>query len=429
MRTEREPEGEPNANQGSETRCRGVRKLPARVGRPKPYGVQWRLDGKAKSEFFAEAALRDKRYAELVRSARKGTLTRILDRREFEEWLAFKAAIGQETDWRHVVDAWRTSLQSKDGSVCSISVKDACAEYMVAQERLYAAKRLSADTMRHKRQKIGRLFSDAFGANQLDKVSGEDIEQWIVDDLGFENADTINSYRKHVRALYSYFAKQVRHNPADDIEVRDASVEYVNILSVRDTAKLFLYALKNRRVALGRLALEAFIGLRFGSGQRLEKHDINFEDKGVLLPAKKLKTGRRHYIDGLPENLWPWLDATTPDCWSLKPSEWMHMKSGLFHDAGVPHPRNCLRHSFATYHVAAFKNPGLTATILCHTNQMKLWSNYNGNATHAFGKLYFTITPETVEQTARSTALQHLPGKPQTEEARDKESALDDQKP
>jgi hypothetical protein len=37
--------------------------------------------------------------------------------------------------------------------------------------------------------------------------------------------------------------------------------------------------------------------------------DVNFADKGITLPAAKLKIRKRHYIDGLPENLWPWLNA------------------------------------------------------------------------------------------------------------------------
>lgn len=170
-------------------------------------------------------------------------------------------------------------------------------------------------------------------------------------------------------------------------------VGVVEILTVEQAAQLFAYARKHQRDAIGRLALEAFAGLRFSSAFRLEKSDINFDDRGILLPAHKLKTERRHYIDGLPDNLWEWLRVTNDGCWAMEGSEWMHLKSRLFVDAKVPHPRNCLRHSFCTYHVAAYKNPGLTATILCHRNQQKLWQAYNGNAKQADGVKYFEIRP------------------------------------
>ena len=70
--------------------------------------------------------------------------------------------------------------------------------------------------------------------------------------------------------------------------------------------------------------------------------------------------------------------------------------------AKVPHPHNALRHSFASHHVAAFKKPGLTAFLLCHGSEKKLWSNYKGNATEAEGKRWWEITPLSCEATKES---------------------------
>ena len=398
-RTNGEPDGELGANQGSNSTQRGVRKLKPREGRPKPYGVQWRTDGKVKTEFYADTTQRDKRYAGLVREARRGNLAQVPDRSDMADWYAFKKSIN-DTPWQDVVAGWRADLQHRGVSLCDLLVKDAVTTYMAEMEKAFFERRLSDDTIRHKRQKIG-LFSDTFGSNRLDAVRGEDIEEWLEEDLGLDVAATFNTYRRHLRSFFSFFGKQIRSNPLDDVKPLDERIEHVGILTVRETAQLFDYALHNQRAALGRLALEAFAGLRFSSAYRLEKNDINFVDRGISLPAQKIKTQRRHYIDGLPQNLWSWLEATTPDCWSLTQSEWMHMKSELFENAKVGHPHNCLRHSFCTYHMAAFKNPGLTATLLCHSNQQKLWSNYNGRATQADGKKYWTITPQTVADLVR----------------------------
>ena len=167
----------------------------------------------------------------------------------------------------------------------------------------------------------------------------------------------------------------------------------IEVLTLKETAELFAYAEKNYAELVPRLALEAFAGLRFSSAFRLERGDINFADKGIHLPAHKLKTGRRHYIDGLPANLWKWLALETPATWSMTPRNYRRLKSEVFDRAGVRHPANCLRHSFCTFHVAAFKNPGLTATLLCHRNQSLLWSNYNGRAKQADGIAYFKLAP------------------------------------
>jgi integrase len=379
-------------------RIHGLTKLKPRLDRPSPYGVQWFVDGAQKREYFRDEDARDTRYNDLTKAGKRGMLGDELTRSEKIAARAFFDAIG-DTPWHDVVAGWRENQEKSGVETCTKTVERATVEYLAHVKDLLAAGEISKDTECHKRKQIGR-FAQTFGPNMLDEVTAEDIESWI-DELGFPSSGTFNSYRKQIRSFFEHHRKQVK-NPVDEIKSRSDAVESVGILEVPQAAALFEYARNKHPEALGRLALEAFAGLRFSSALRLEKSDINFEDKGILLPAHKIKTGRRHYIDGLPENLWPWLKKTNDACWALSNTSWMHLKSRLFVGAGVPHPRNCLRHSFCTYHVAAHKNPGLTATILCHRNQQKLWSNYYGVATNAEGLRYFTITPATAKTIAES---------------------------
>ena len=399
-RSKDDPERDPNATSGSEeSQIRGIRRF-IRHGRPSPFCVQWRIDGQVKSEYFKEAKDRDKRAGELARARTKGILIQVPQRAEQAEWQAFKTAIG-ETPWQDVVTGWKAHQKASGVVLCPLTVQAAVEAYLKEIEALETGEQLSEDTARQKRQKV-EAFAAAFGGNRLTQVTGEDIEDWIESDLGYDNPHTFNNWRKHIRTLFDHYRKQIHQNPCDDIRTRNDATEHVGILTPAQTAKLFAYALtENRRHLIGRLALESFAGLRFASAYRLEKADINFKDRGLLLPKHKIKTKRRHYIDGLPENLWPWMDVTSDACWSLTPAEYMKEKSQLFSDAKVPHPHNCLRHSFCTYHVAAYKNPGLTATILCHRNQGMLWARYNGNATQDQGKRYWTITPETASALAK----------------------------
>ncbi len=399
-RSKNDPERDPNATSGPEENgIRGIRRF-SRPGRPSPFCVQWRVDGQVKSEYFKEAKDRDKRAGELARARIKGVLVQVPQRAEQAEWQAFKTTIG-DTPWQDVVEGWKAHLKASGTVPSSLTVKEAVETYVKEIEALEAEGQLSEDTVRQKRQKV-EAFAVTFGSNRLTEITGDDIEDWIESDLGYQNPHTFNNWRKHIRTFYDQHRKQIRQNPCDDIRTRSDATEHVGILTPVQTAKLFSYALtNNRRHLIGRLALEAFAGLRFASAYRLEKADINFQDRGLLLPKHKIKTKRRHYIDGLPDSLWSWLAATNDACWSLTPAEYMKEKSQLFTDAKVEHPHNCLRHSFCTYHVAAFKNPGLTATILCHRNQGMLWARYNGNATQEQGKLYWTITPKTAAAIAR----------------------------
>lgn len=364
----------------------GVWNLKPRPGRPNPFGLEWRVDGKRKKEFFPTEKARDARKSSLLQARSKGAISTKLTRAEIADWQAFQTAIG-ETPWQDVVAAWRAS-----GKVpCEMTVREAYAPFLAEVNARFARKEFTAGYRRHAEQKV-ELFVNAFGANRLDAVTSESISEWL-DDLPYAANGTFNMYRKMVRWFFEHHRKQLERNPVDDVPARSEIIEKVEILTPDQTQTLFDATLKHHPEAIGRLALEAFAGLRFSSATRLSKSDINFEERGILLPPEKLKTGRRHYIDGLPDNLWLWLARTNAACWALESSQWMHLKSSCFEKAGVAHPRNCLRHSFCTYHVAAYKDPGRTALLLCHRNQQKLWSNYRGIATLSEGLRYFGIQP------------------------------------
>lgn len=371
---------------------RGVRSLD-RLGKASPFGVEWRVDGRRKTEWFKNASDRDRRAASLRREKRANTLGQVLSREESQEWALFKLAIG-DADWRHVIAAWK----DVGGRSAGMTVAEVVQRYLTMQDQRLADDRLAKVTHKKNCPKA-RMFAADFGSIPVLQVTGQQIEEWI-DDLGFEAEETFNTYRKVIYAIFEGAKKECPFNPASEVELRRHDGD-VGIISVEETATLLRHAKEHIPEVLPRLALEAFVGLRFSSAFRLEKSDINFEDRGILLPAHKLKTGKRHYIDGLPENLWSWLSFETPATWAITPREYLRLKSKCFDDAKVPHPHNCLRHGFCTYHVAAFKNPGRTATILCHRDQNLLWTRYNGRATQRNGLAYFQLVP--ADKSGRST--------------------------
>ena len=374
-----------------------VRKL-LRVDRPSPFLVQWGRGTETKTESFKTSEERDQRYEEIRREQNIGREDRVFSSAELNEYAAIKAAIG-DANWIDVVSGWREHL-IKTGRLSSRrTISEAAEEYIKEAEALLNEGKLARDTFRQKRHKLREFASKFEASRRMVDVTADEITDWI-NSSGSRNPSTFNSYLKHIRAFYNANKKHVPSSPADEVPMKDDSVEEVGIITPKEAAKLFGFALKNKPDAIGRLALEAFAGLRFGSADKLSKEDINFAEKGIMLPKYKVKTRRRFYLDGLPDNLWDWMDLVTDACWQMEKNDWMHMKSRLFAGACVPHPRNCLRHSFCTYHVSAYKNPGRTATILCHQNQTQLWGHYHGIASQAAGLTYFSITPENVEQIA-----------------------------
>lgn len=364
-----------------------------------------------KQMWFPTAEARDEKATEVANLRRNRMMVASLTRAEMDEYRAFKEAAGG-IPWPTILAGYHANQKATGGtSGCTLTVANAVTDYLAIALALRDEGKLAADSYRHSFQKL-TLFSEQFGHLPMDRVATDEIRDWV-DDFDEVQADvTFDNYVKHVRALYNWAItekKALRDNPCAGIKKRyDSEDAEVGIISVEQTAQLFHTALTYRNKegvatfmpAVGRLALEAFIGLRHTSGCKIAKCDINFADKGLTLPKKKLKTKKRHYIDDLPSQLWDWLAIAPDECWELTPRQYAELKNTLFPQARVPHPHNCLRHNFATYYTAAFKNPGRTATILCHRDQEQLWRHYNGRATMEQGKRYQTITPRTAAKMA-----------------------------
>ena len=395
------PDSTPDAPHGSTTLkrkgkaasgpCRGVRYIES-PNRPSPYGVEWRVNGERQRAFFKRAADRDAKGAELARGRRQGYSP--LDRDQALAWQGFKTAIG-DTPWQDVVAGWKVYCKDHGINRVERTVSEACTEYLKHCEERLKAKELAADTVRHRRHTLN-LFATAFGTNPFSSITGLRIKTWIEKTLGFTDPHTFNNYRKIVGGLYGYYSDELR-NPIKDkhFPKRDDSNSDIKYLSVRDTAKLFAWAQVHGRNLIGRLALEAFAGVRFRTASLMIKDEIRLDTKTLVFEPEKSKNKERLTPDGYPDNLWAWIALANDECWALTSTQYMHLKSYAFAASGVSNPGNALRHNFATYHVAAFKSPGATARLLSHRNQEKLWTNYNGKAKEEEGKAYWTITPET----------------------------------
>jgi integrase len=389
-----------------------------RPGRPNPFGVQWRervwspsrkaeVEEK-RTEFFSSASDRDKRRDDLFANKRAGRAND-LSREEAHEWRAFQAAAGG-VPWRTILagfHAWQHHTGAKNSG---ITVETYRARYLAecVKRTERTPPEMSADNFRH-RKKALQDFAGSFGHLLLEQVKADAVATWL-EGLGHASPFTWNSQRKHLNAFFNdaVHAGVIAVNPVANLKRRRAVLDNrKRILSPRQTAQLFACALTQERFQpiLARLALEAFVGIRFSSAQRLEGDQINLGDRGVLLPAGRLKTGLEsgvgHYIEGAPEQLWEWIALSPTSGWAVTERQYLALKSSLFIAANVPHPPNCFRKSFCTYDLNAHRNPGRTAYLLGHTNQKQLWQTYKGNATQGDSVLYQAITPQTCALIAR----------------------------
>lgn len=385
--TGQQPEQQPDANRATEWQPpRGIR-YSYREDRPgSPFFLHWR-DGKSRrAASYSSAAAREKAAKALAeKRTDHGTDVLTFDPKQWRVWLEFKRTIG-DADPLQVAHEWLAE-RKRSAVVATITVREASARYLKARE----ADGVTKATLTHARMDMGRFV--ALFADRTLSITPDEIRVWL-NALPFSEVTKRNHY-KRVSAFYTWARMEglAASNPCEGVRSPARDIDDVSVLSVEDTQKLFATAQKLRPQVCARLALEAFAGLRFSSAARLVKADVNFADKGIALPAAKLKTRKRHYIDSLPENLWSWLNAAPDEAWTLTERQYLALKSEVFRLAEVENPGNVLRHSFCSYHVALHKDAARTAVILCHSSPSTLYQHYKGRASESAAHRFFTTFP------------------------------------
>ena len=354
-----------------------------------PYGVQWRLDGKRKTRTFVTKEKQLAFAKDLAGEAKEsGTAAFKLDEQETREWRAFRAQIGADANLDAVARCWLKHRE--DVQRPALTIAEAVEAYTKAKE----GEGVSEAAIAHYGPIFDRL-TESLGQRDVGTITPAEIADWMAAQDGSHHTRRTRFAR--VRALFNWLAETDRLDASPFRGMKPPRVPHkeVEILTVKQTSDLFAENAKvgdrERRETLGRLALEAFAGLRNDTAAQIIADEI--QPDGLRIPAAKIKTAQPQFLDGLPANLHAWLKWSQPEKWCMTKRQYAKAKEDAFTRAQVPHPHNCLRHGFASYHVAAFKDPSKTSVIMCHTSAKLLWDVYRGIATETDGKAYFEITP------------------------------------
>lgn len=362
-----------------------------RSGKPSPFLARWREPGgKKRTRAFQSATLRDEfAQAWLKRRVNWGKAAPVVHPREVETWRTFRELTGG-ADPLAVARFWLRYRSQRGGTM---TVGEAVERFMKIRENNSVAR----DTHSHLRLHLRRLVEHT-GTTKLADVMPDTIRGWLASLTDPETEESLEPYtlRHHLRTVKLLFATAVREKWADDdpsLSVEPPKVEAgeIHVLSADDAERLFR---ANRdQLCIGRLALEAFGGLRYTSAARVVRSEILDAEKGIVLPGAKHKSGRRHYVDGFPDNLWQWIAHAPAACWDVPPRIYLDLKRQAFERAEVKNPGNVLRHSFCTFHVALHKDAARTAVLLTHRSPSMLYQHYKGRASEADGRRYFSIVP------------------------------------
>jgi integrase len=146
-------------------------------------------------------------------------------------------------------------------------------------------------------------------------------------------------------------------------------------------------------VAIGGLA-----GLRSAEILRLTWQDVFHVPGHIEITAGKSKTRQRRLVEVCPA-LAAWLDPFRQKMGNVCPITaksvdviWQQQFLALCDRAGVSRKRNGLRHSFCSFHFAAYQNENLTAAQAGNSPAM-IHGHYKGLATKAEAEKWFAVAP------------------------------------
>lgn len=127
------------------------------------------------------------------------------------------------------------------------------------------------------------------------------------------------------------------------------------------------------------IAIGAFAGLRVAELMRLDWAQVDLQDGFIEVTALNAKSARRRLVKILPA-LAAWIAPLAEKegpVWPYKHALPSYHLAGPLKAAGIKvWPRNALRHSFASYHIAHFKDAAALALEMGHTTTQLIFQHY-----------------------------------------------------
>jgi integrase len=263
--------------------------------------------------------------------------------------------------------------------------------YIASQER----KGLSARYLYDIRRQLTRLGAD-FGSRPCRTVSTADLEQWLFDLHNAKHSapKTIISWRIILHGFFGWALGQkfLDSNPVDHVPVPKLVRGAPEIWKPEELDR-FLHAAPPELVPA--LAIGAFAGLRNSEVLALEWREINLERGFIEVTASKSKTAQRRLVKIEP-NLSRWLAPhanNSGKVWRESRRIYYETTTKLCRELGLKWPENGLRHSFASYHLAHFRNAAALALEMGHMTPHMLFAHYRELVTPADAARYWEIVP------------------------------------
>lgn len=231
-------------------------------------------------------------------------------------------------------------------------------------------------------------FANGRGRMFLKEINAADVERWL--EAQNWSKKTSENYLKDVRTLFNFAIKRglSSFNPAAGAEpINNGQAEHaIGVHSPAEVARVLAAARKTDLDICRHLAIRYFAGIRSAEAHRLRESDLKLEMGLIEVPAVKSKTRSRRLVTIQPA-LAAWLAVGG----SLRPIGPMQVRAAI-RDSKVEWVHNACRHSFISYHLAAFENPGKTS-LEAGTAEANIFRHYRALVTPSAAAEFWAIRP------------------------------------
>jgi integrase len=235
-------------------------------------------------------------------------------------------------------------------------------------------------------------FSRTFGKRQLAGISLAELKQWLDDPT--QTARTRINYATKVSQLYGY---AIRHQWADvnlveRITRPTPEAGEPGIFTVEQAARLLEHA--DEAGLLPYVAIGLFAGIRSAELLRLDWSAVKLSERAVVVGAGIAKKRSRRVVE-ISDTLAPWLALCGKKRGPVVDvPDFRKALNALAKSADVKEwPQNGLRHSFASYHLAAYNDTVRTAFLMGHSNPRIVHDHYKALVQKSDAERFWALRP------------------------------------
>ena len=251
------------------------------------------------------------------------------------------------------------------------------------------------------------IFVRDFGGRAVAGITVEELDNWLRALPGLPKTRT--NFRANIGVLFS-LARQRRiitENPIEFTAKPKLPDNPPAVFAVDQLRALLAAAKRVEPDVLPMLSIGAFAGLRDAEIKRLDWAEVDQARKHVEITAVKAKSAKRRIVPMQP-NLSAWLRPYSGKTGRVVPARYRGKIERVRKAAGLTGwPNNGLRHSFASYRLAAIHDAPRVASELGHTGPQMLYSTYREIVLPSEAERYWNIRPETEAANVVSFASQN----------------------